>query len=1290
MSGPRITLPLILTLATLCCGVTGSQDASGNALLQQARVAGGLIVHIGCGDGQLTADLRPNESALVHGLALDPRDLVRAREQLKSLGLYGPVSIGLLEGERLPYADGLVNLVVNSAPGAVADTEIQRVLAPGGSLLTKTADGWALSRKPVPADTDGWQHALHGADNNAVAADERVGPPRRVQWVAEPRNTRHHEHLASVSAVVSSGGRLVYIADEAPIMSMFLRPQWSVICRDAYNGVTLWKRPIQSWESYMRSFRSGPPELCRRLVATDAAVYVTLAYDGPVVALDALTGETVRTYDATAPAREILYDDGMLYVLCGPEAPEKKRLVVLDARSGQVRWQLDPCPALPTTPAVRNGRLFYQDAQAVVCLDSASGAQLWRSPRFAPEKRPGWSAPTLVACDEVVLCADRRDPPKDNTDEKTGRPIARWLTDEGPPGELVALSARTGEQLWSCLAAETYHAPVDVFVADGLVWVGQSRSRTGPDLNEGRDLLTGEIRRRLVTDEAFDTTMPHHRCHRNRATERYLVTGRTGVEFIDVRSGECEANHWTRGVCQYGVLPCNGLLYVPPHSCACYIEAKIAGFYALAPDASSTEAPVPPLSPAELPGPAFDAAGAGAAAADPADWPTYRHDPARSGTSASSVPTALAPLWEAKLGGKLTSPVVVGDVLCVASSDTHTVHALTLREGAPLWGFTAEGRIDSPPTFAAGRALFGSADGHVYCLRASDGQLVWRFRAAPDDRRIVSEGQLESAWPVCGSVLVDGGVVYCAAGRSSYLDGGIRLCRIDLATGRLLRDRILWSRDPVTGDQPDEPIMFEMAGALPDVLSTDGEHLFMRQLTFDARTLEDQPVVAHLYSPAGFLNGDWWHRTYWLHGTHFYSGYIGWYFAGREATAGRILSVDPSSIYGFGYKPQFYRGATERQYHLFAVDRAEQPPQPDPDYARANRDYPHSGQGKFGTKFRWATDVPHLVRGLALTPDALFTAGPPDSALQSMPAFRGDRGGLLQVFATGDGNLLADYRLDGLPVFDGLIAAQGRLLLATEDGRVLCMGDPAEAVANGPAFLRKAPDEAEIAARTPVEPGLVGHWKLDEGEGELAADSSGLGRDAEVYGAWVTGEFGACLKCAGIPGSLSIADGPALHFGAGDFSLSFWTRPDSYDQRIMGKERFPENWWVINLLPDGRAELVLGQSTAAGKSVRPTTKSALPTDRWTHLAFVVDRQNRQVHWYVNGALDNTTAIPDSLDGALDVEGADLRIPSAHKPYTGLFDELRIYKRVLSSEEIAARYLSEAPTRGSVEYQETVR
>ena len=99
--------------------------------------------------------------------------------------------------------------------------------------------------------------------------------------------------------------------------------------------------------------------------------------------------------------------------------------------------------------------------------------------------------------------------------------------------------------------------------------------------------------------------------------------------------------------------------------------------------------------------------------------------------------------------------------------------------GEQVWQFTTGGRVDSPPTIHNGMVLFGSADGRVYCLRAADGALVWRFLAAPADRRLMSFGQLESVWPVTGSVLVRDGVLYCTAGRSSYLDGGMHLYRLD-------------------------------------------------------------------------------------------------------------------------------------------------------------------------------------------------------------------------------------------------------------------------------------------------------------------------------------------------------------------------------------------------------------------------------------------------------------------------------------------------------------------------------
>jgi hypothetical protein len=56
---------------------------------------------------------------------------------------------------------------------------------------------------------------------------------------------------------------------------------------------------------------------------------------------------------------------------------------------------------------------------------------------------------------------------------------------------------------------------------------------------------------------------------------------------------------------------------------------------------------------------------------------------------------------------------------------------------------------------------------------------------------LVSYGQLESLWPVHGSVLIDDETptVYFAAGRSSHLDGGIRIYALEPTTGKVLNQK---------------------------------------------------------------------------------------------------------------------------------------------------------------------------------------------------------------------------------------------------------------------------------------------------------------------------------------------------------------------------------------------------------------------------------------------------------------------------------------------------------------------
>ena len=1015
-------------------------------ILRAAGVRGGLVVHLGCGDGRLTAALRANDRYLVQGLDRDPTQVDNARAHLRSLGLYGKVSADRLTGKSLPYTDNLVNLLVSEDLNGMAMAEVLRVLAPGGVAYLRAGDKWTRTVKPRPSQIDEWTHWLHGPDNNAVAEDTVVGPPCHLQWTTGPTWARSHEHLASVSTAVSSGGRLFYVVDLGDLSSVALPPKWFLIARDAFSGVILWKRPIVLWEDHLTGSRAGPSQLGRRLVAVGDRVYVTLAFGKPLLALDAATGETVKEYAGSDGTREILFDQGRVCLVAGDAAtetaaasfakrrgvvmpPREGRISVLEADSGKLLWSksdADTATLRPGTLAVAEGRVYYMNANEVICLDAGSGQRQWRAARPVVAKPS--AAPTLVVFDKVVLTADLAVTP----DPKYG----------AHSSEVIAFSAATGERLWAHKASEGYVSATNVLVANGLVWSGRMWSVVDPGITEAWDPVTGEVRFRKPPDTPDMLGMSHHRCYRDRATCRYLVLGRVGVEFLDVQSGEMILNHWVRGMCQFGVLPCNGLLYTTPHPCACYVEAMYSGFHALA--ARRPGESLSPKAPAgdQLErGPAYGEAAAEVVAGD-GGWPTYRHDAARSGITKSAVPTALRRGWQTDVGGRLSSLVVAQGRVFVASIDAHTVLALAADDGKVVWSRTVGGRVDSPPTVYQGQVLFGSADGWVYCLRASDGRLQWRFRAASEDRRVVARDQLESLWPVHGSVLVANDAVYFAAGRSSYLDGGIYLYRLNPASGEKLSVTRIDSRDPKTGQQPKGAIQwvrgFEMAGALPDVLSCQNGTIFMRHKPFDRNGAEQSSTVPHLFSPAGFLDDSWWHRTYWLYGTKMSSGFRDWALAGSQLPGGEILVTDGSVIYGYGRSNYAKHGSHARLgltgYRLFAAD---------PQLENARKPPPDLDASASSVKFRWAAEVPQLVRAMLLADQTLWIAGPPDSRdlAEAAAGLEGKRGGLLWAVSASDGKRLSEYRLDSPPVFDGMAAAGGRLYLSLDDGRVLCLKD---------------------------------------------------------------------------------------------------------------------------------------------------------------------------------------------------------------------------------------------------------
>ncbi|MEK7992447.1 MAG: PQQ-binding-like beta-propeller repeat protein, partial [Planctomycetota bacterium] len=263
------------------------------------------------------------------------------------------------------------------------------------------------------------------------------------------------------------------------------------------------------------------------------------------------------------------------------------------------------------------------------------------------------------------------------------------------------------------------------------------------------------------------------------------------------------------------------------------------------------------------------------------------------------MPANLRRAWRVELGGRLTSPTVAGGKVFVASVDEHTILAIDADSGQAAWHFTGGARIDSPPSIDQGRVLFGCRDGYVYSVRASDGQLAWRLQAAREGRRIAACGQLESASPVVGSVLLNDGVVYATAGRSSYVDGGIDLYRLKPETGGILSRTTIYSPDPKTGKQPDHIAPAVMPGARADILTGDDSCVYMRDMAFDKNGVELPEGKAHLFTLTDFLDDTWPHRSYWIFGTQC-SLATGCSSRDKNLIFGRVLVFDESKIYGYG------------------------------------------------------------------------------------------------------------------------------------------------------------------------------------------------------------------------------------------------------------------------------------------------------------------------------------------------------------------------------------------------------
>jgi hypothetical protein len=201
---------------------------------------------------------------------------------------------------------------------------------------------------------------------------------------------------------------------------------------------------------------------------------------------------------------------------------------------------------------------------------------------------------------------------------------------------------------------------------------------------------------------------------------------------------------------------------------------------------------------------------------------------------------------------------------------------------------------------------------------------------------------------------------------------------------------------------------------------------------------------------------------------------------------------------------------------------------------------------------------------------------------------------------------------------------------------------------------------------------LVVWWKLDEGSGKDAEDSSGFGRNGTLIGDpdWVDGIAGGALEFDGDGDYLDMGQYPAFDI-KNQITVSAWTKVNSFDkdwQTVIAKGdrswRLQRNWNQNTL------EFACSGLVVSGSDWGPVYgKTDVNDGHWHHVVGVYDQ--KKLYLYIDGKLDAST--PATGKVRVNEEpvyiGENSQMPNRF--WNGLIDDVRIYNYALTAEEVSA-------------------
>lgn len=271
--------------------------------------------------------------------------------------------------------------------------------------------------------------------------------------------------------------------------------------------------------------------------------------------------------------------------------------------------------------------------------------------------------------------------------------------------------------------------------------------------------------------------------------------------------------------------------------------------------------------------------------------------------------------------------------------------------------------------------------------------------------------------------------------------------------------------------------------------------------------------------------------------------------------------------------------------------------------------------------------------------------------------FASDRNGVDQIFKARRSSRAEDFgTLEHLAVFDTALGSTCPAISADGTEFFFAARDPVN-------------EKLDIHVSYSVEPNLVAHWTFDEGTGSIAHDSAGTNHGAITGAEWTTGQIGSALDFNGTGDYISIS--PDANLSVEYITMSAWVKAHDPDppgnNHILHRKMTKDATYVLYLKDNRWKACIRLQGPSMFKAV---VSDAPPTTEWTHLCATYDGNGLRL--YVNGELQSDIY---TISGQIDTDNpGPLAIgthPDGQSFFGGIIDDVRIYDRALTAEEIWA-------------------